>query len=185
MDQKLQPDTAYDLVNSLGPYHTHPTEKNKRPMQYEFQIQLSDVDDGNSMKPELKGNLTVEGKGDYSSVRKPLLDGLLREGLKKLDSFDRWMSKELGDVNESHVQPSSGTYWETVESEDGVGDSNISTQEHLESFMLGPSLSHDQLFSIIDFSPNWAYAGSEIKVRLKLRLKLLFFRNQCTIKLGF
>ncbi|CAA2998781.1 calmodulin-binding transcription activator 3-like isoform X2 [Olea europaea subsp. europaea] len=30
--------------------------------------------------------------------------------------------------------------------------------------ILGPTLSQDQLFSIDEFSPNWAYAGSEIKV---------------------
>ncbi|KAK4411675.1 Calmodulin-binding transcription activator 3 [Sesamum angolense] len=73
------------------------------------------------------------------------------------------MSKELGDVTESNVQPGSGAYWETVGSEDG-DDTGISTQMPLDNFILGPSLSQDQLFSIIDFSPNWAYSGSEIKV---------------------
>lgn len=97
-------------------------------------------------------------------MKQPHLDGVRKQELKKLDSFDKWMSKELGDVNESHVQSSSGTYWETVEAEDGVDDSSISPQEDLDPYMLGPSLSLDQLFSIIDFSPNWAYAGSEIKV---------------------
>lgn len=99
------------------------------------------------------------------SLKPPYLEGFMKEGLKKLDSFDRWMSKELGDVKESQTQSTSGTYWEAVESENGVDDSIISPQVHLDSYVLGPSLSQDQLFSIIDFSPNWAYAGSEIKVQ--------------------
>ena len=74
------------------------------------------------------------------------------------------MSKELGDVNESHMQSSSGAYWDSVESENRVDESNISPEEHLDNYTLGPSLSQDQLFSIIDFSPNWAYEGSTVKV---------------------
>ncbi|PWA44415.1 Ankyrin repeat-containing protein [Artemisia annua] len=89
----------------------------------------------------------------------------MKEGLKKLDSFDRWMTIELGDVKETQTQSTSGTYWEAVESKNGVDDSIISPQVHLDSYVLGPSLSQDQLFSIIDFSPNWAYADSEIKLQ--------------------
>ncbi|KAI8536251.1 hypothetical protein RHMOL_Rhmol10G0241900 [Rhododendron molle] len=122
------------------------------------------AEDGSALKSELECNSTVEGKAEPSPLKQPHLDGVRKQELKKLDSFDKWMSKELGDVNESHVQSSSGTYWETVEAEDGVDDSSISPQEDLDPYMLGPSLSLDQLFSIIDFSPNWAYAGSEIKV---------------------
>ncbi|PSS26577.1 Calmodulin-binding transcription activator 3 like [Actinidia chinensis var. chinensis] len=152
-----------DLLNSAGPRHEHPSDQNKHYTQTDFQMHLT-YGEGGAMKSELESNLTVEGKAEPSPLKQPLLDGLLKEGLKKLDSFDRWMSKELGDVNESHVQSSSGTYWETVEAEDGVDDSSIASQAHLGAYMLGPSLSQDQLFSIIDFSPNWAYAGSEIKV---------------------
>ncbi|KAA8530853.1 hypothetical protein F0562_005523 [Nyssa sinensis] len=176
MDQKLHPDSAYelttgfhevnceDLLNPPMPFHTQPTEKNKNPMQNDPQIQLNNVEGRSSQRSVSESNLAVEGKADYSALRQPRIDGLLKEGLMKLDSFDRWMSKELGDVNGSHMQSSSGVYWETVESEDGVGDSSIAPQGHLDTYVLGPSLSQDQLFSIIDFSPNWAYAGSEIKV---------------------
>ncbi|KAG5529472.1 hypothetical protein RHGRI_030006 [Rhododendron griersonianum] len=131
-------------------------------LQDEWQPTCSE--DGSALKSELECNSTVEGKAEPSPLKQPHLDGVRKQELKKLDSFDKWMSKELGDVNESHVQSSSGTYWETVEAEDGVDDSSISPQEDLDPYMLGPSLSLDQLFSIIDFSPNWAYAGSEIKV---------------------
>ncbi|KAF3785594.1 Calmodulin-binding transcription activator 3 [Nymphaea thermarum] len=67
------------------------------------------------------------------------------DGLKKLDSFCRWMSKEFGDVDESLVPSDSGIYWNVEESRDVSGDSEL----------LSPSLSQEQLFSILDFSPNW------------------------------
>ncbi|XP_052195636.1 calmodulin-binding transcription activator 3 isoform X2 [Diospyros lotus] len=173
MDQKL-PDSAYrlttgingegtnpvDLLNAGGPSNSYPAEQNNYNAQKDSRIQLA-YPGVSDLKSE-ESNLTEERKADNPPLKQPLLDGLLREGLKKLDSFDRWMSKELGDVNESHIQSSSGTYWEAVETEDGGDDSSIAPQ--LDTYMLGPSLSQDQLFSIIDFSPNWAYAGSEIKV---------------------
>jgi hypothetical protein len=65
------------------------------------------------------------------------------------------------------VQSSSGSYWITAESENGVDDSSNPSQGNLDAYLLSPSLSQDQLFSIIDFSPNWAYAGTEIKVLYK------------------
>ncbi|CAK9134589.1 unnamed protein product [Ilex paraguariensis] len=178
MDQKLHPDSAFDLtsrfheqaincvdlLNSLEPRHKRSTDQNKHPMQNDLQMQLMYDESGSLLKSKLENDLSVEGKADYSAMKQPLLDGVRREGLKKLDSFDRWMSKELGDVNETHMQTGSEAYWDTVGSEDGVGDSSISPEVHLDTYMLGPSLSQDQLFSIVDFSPNWAYAGSEVKV---------------------
>lgn len=125
---------------------------------------------GKSMKQNLDGSFLDE----KPALKPPFLEGVMKEGLKKLDSFDRWMTKELGDVKESQTQSTSGTYWEAVETENGVDDSIISPQVHLDSYVLGPSLSQDQLFSIIDFSPNWAYAGSEIKVLITGR----FLRSQ-------
>ncbi|KAE7998072.1 hypothetical protein FH972_002650 [Carpinus fangiana] len=75
-----------------------------------------------------------------------------------------WMSMELGDVNESHMQSSSGAYCDSVEVEIRVDESSISPQVHFENYTLGPTLSQDQLFSILDISPNWTYEGSEIEV---------------------
>ncbi|KAL0653567.1 hypothetical protein Bca4012_096258 [Brassica carinata] len=79
-----------------------------------------------------------------STMKQHLLDGALgEEGLKKVDSFSRWMSKELGDVcviadaNESFTHSSSTAY--------------------LDGYVMSPSLSKEQLFSIIDFAPNWTY----------------------------
>ncbi|KAL4579748.1 hypothetical protein LXL04_015913 [Taraxacum kok-saghyz] len=127
----------------------------------------------NPPTPNIDSNPTVIDEKP-GSLKSPFLEGFKKEGIKKLDSFDKWMSKELGDVKESQTQSTSGTYWEAVESENGVDDSIISPQAHLDSYVLGPSLSQDQLFSIIDFSPNWAYAGSEIKVLVTGR----FLRSQ-------
>ncbi|KAL3527718.1 hypothetical protein ACH5RR_012374 [Cinchona calisaya] len=171
MDQKLQLQsggnltTSFNEVNSVELLNSSETfDMLKSPVQNELQEHLIGADSGISAKSGLNGNPSIEGKSDYSTLRQPLLDGVLKEGLKKLDSFDRWMSKELGDVNESHLQSSSGSYWETVGDDDGLDNSNIAPQAHIDTYMMSPSISQDQLFSIVDFSPNWAYSGSEMKV---------------------
>ncbi|KAK4489158.1 hypothetical protein RD792_004952 [Penstemon davidsonii] len=152
-----------ELGDSLGLCNTYPTDQSGYSLQNDIQIQAMNAE-GGSIKSESAGNLDVEDKTFYPPLRQPLLDGVMREGLKKLDSFDRWMSKELGDVTESNMQPSSGVYWEAVGSENGVDDSGISTHVPLDNYVLSPSLSQDQFFTILDFSPNWAYTGLEIKV---------------------
>ncbi|KAK2655752.1 hypothetical protein Ddye_008804 [Dipteronia dyeriana] len=173
-DQKLYSDSAHnvalrlhkkdivhpDLHGLLEPSNAHPDRQNG------LQVQPSNSERGHTLKPDPESNLTKDGKSVYSSaIKQHLLDGSLTdEGLKKNDSFNRWMCKELDDVKEFHMQSSSGAYWETVESENGVDVSSIPPQGHLDTYMLGPSISQDQFFSIIDFSPNWAYEGSEIKV---------------------
>ncbi|KAI3691476.1 hypothetical protein L2E82_49837 [Cichorium intybus] len=150
-------------------FESNDTIEQQKPLtQGNLEFHLTNED----LKPNLDSNPTLDEKS--GSLKPPFLDGFKKEGIKKLDSFDRWMTKELGDVKESQTQSTSGTYWEAVESENGVDDSIISPQVHLESYVLGPSLSQDQLFSIIDFSPNWAYAGSEIKVLVTGR----FLRSQ-------
>lgn len=57
----------------------------------------------NSLKSESDSNLNMENKANYPALRKPRVHGVLREGLRKLDSFEGWMSKELGDVTESQM----------------------------------------------------------------------------------
>ncbi|KAJ6916966.1 calmodulin-binding transcription activator 3-like isoform X2 [Populus alba x Populus x berolinensis] len=165
MDEKLLLDSGYDLtarfpdqqldsgnlINTLEPFCT---QENDLHFQNDIQIKPANADHG----------MTLEGKSMHSSsVKHHILDGSGTEGLKKLDSFTRWMSKELGDV-EPQVQSSSGSYWITAESENGVDDSSNPSQGNLDAYLLSPSVSQDQLFSIIDFSPNWAYADTEIKV---------------------
>ncbi|KAL7599423.1 calmodulin-binding transcription activator 3 [Lactuca sativa] len=142
--------------------------------QINMESHVTNEDGGRHLQPNLESNPNPSVDEKPGSLKSPFLEGFKKEGIKKLDSFDRWMSKELGDVKESQTQSTSGTYWEAVESENGVDDSIISPQVHLDTYVLGPSLSQDQLFSIIDFSPNWAYAGSEIKVLVTGR----FLRSQ-------
>ncbi|MQL91488.1 hypothetical protein Taro_024098 [Colocasia esculenta] len=88
------------------------------------------------------------------------------EVLKKLDSFGRWMNKELGqDCDESLMATDSGNYWNALDTQsDDKEVSSLSRQMQLDIGSLGPSLSQEQLYSILDFSPDWAYSGSETKV---------------------
>ncbi|XP_018499833.2 calmodulin-binding transcription activator 3 [Pyrus x bretschneideri] len=182
VDWNLHSDTAYDVTTRFhggvddsnllnSPVCCVDSEKkNNYSMPNDLQIQPSNTEKEYHLKSISKRNETIEGKYNHTFATKPLLD----EGLKKLDSFNRWMSKELGDVEETHTQSNSETYWDTVESDNGVDESSIPLQVRLDSYMLGPSLSRDQLFSIIDFSPNWAYENSEIKVLITGR----FFKSQ-------
>ncbi|KAM6563826.1 hypothetical protein CsatB_023824 [Cannabis sativa] len=127
-----------------------------------LKIHRGNIEHDDFVKPVSKSNMNLEEKPYNSGTKQPLLVGsFAEEGLKKLDSFNRWMSKELGDVNESHMQTSSRAYWDSVEGDTCVNDSS---QVRLDNYVLSPSLSQEQLFSIIDFSPNWAYESSEVKV---------------------
>ncbi|KAJ4902762.1 Calmodulin-binding transcription activator 3 [Raphanus sativus] len=132
-----------------------------------FQGQAVDIE------PNALSNLASSEKAPYlSTMKQHLLDGALgEEGLKKMDSFNRWMSKELGelgdvgviaDTNESFTHSSSTAYWEEVESEDVSNVHN--SRRDLDGYVMSPSLSKEQLFSIIDFAPNWTYVGCEVKV---------------------
>lgn len=86
--------------------------------------------------------------------------------LKKLDSFGRWMDKEIGgDCDDSLMASDSANYWSTLDTE--TDDKEVSSLSHhmqLDMDSLAPSLSQEQLFSIVDFSPDWAYSGVETKV---------------------
>ncbi|EPS74407.1 hypothetical protein M569_00343, partial [Genlisea aurea] len=149
-----------DLDDSMSLIKSYENEEIANPIQIEF-LSRALITEGGCVQSE--GSLVAGAdKINPSLRRRPLLEGL-QEGLKKLDSFDRWMSKELGDVAEPiGLSSSSGAYWETIQSED---DSGMPTEvPPVDNYLLGPSLSHEQLFSIIDFSPNWAYSDSDVKV---------------------
>ncbi|OMO64847.1 IQ motif, EF-hand binding site [Corchorus olitorius] len=78
--------------------------------------------------------------------------------LKKLDSFGRWMEAEMGgDCHDSLIASDhSVNYWNPLDIESDV--SEVSSL-----YPLDPSLV-EQLFTIVDFAPNWAYSGVETKV---------------------
>ncbi|CAN6206127.1 unnamed protein product [Urochloa humidicola] len=86
------------------------------------------------------------------------------DGLKKFDSFSRWMSNELAEVADLDIKSSSDAFWNTSETVNVADGSSIPINEQLDAFVVSPSLSQDQLFSIIDVSPSWAYNGMKTKI---------------------
>ncbi|BAT77003.1 hypothetical protein VIGAN_01508200 [Vigna angularis var. angularis] len=102
-------------------------------------------------------------------VEQKLKDGESKQAetgeIKKLDSFGRWMDKEIGgDCENSLMASDSSNYWSTLGAHNE--DKEVSSLQHIQLDMdsLGPSLSQEQLFSIHDFSPEWAYTGVRTKV---------------------
>ncbi|KAK3150723.1 hypothetical protein QOZ80_3AG0236850 [Eleusine coracana subsp. coracana] len=89
------------------------------------------------------------------------LSDILKDSFKKSDSFTRWMSKELGEVDDSQITSSSGVNWN---SEDADNIIEATSRDQLDQFTVGPVLAQDQLFSIFDFVPSWTYVGSKIRV---------------------
>lgn len=148
-------------------------------MQKYFLLQLSTADIGSlgASNADLENGMSVEENVNATSlIKQASLDffNMEGEGLKKYDSFSRWVSKELGEVADSHPMSNAGVYWDTVESESVIEDSSMSNRERLDAYIMSPSLSQDQLFSIIDFTPNWAYTGMETKVCPLRFFKFLF-----------
>ncbi|KAJ1379892.1 P-loop containing nucleoside triphosphate hydrolase [Sesbania bispinosa] len=169
-----------DFQKSMEQCLLHPHKLNKVLMQNGPREKLLEAKE--KLKSDLEVNRSLDGVEDsYLTLKKTLLDGCpAEEGLKKLDSFNQWMSKELGDVEESNKQSTSGAYWDEVESENGVGSTAIPSQVHLDTYVLDPSVSNDQLFSIIDYSPSWTFEGSEVKVLISGRfLRTLHDAEHC------
>lgn len=74
------------------------------------------------------------------------------------------MSNELEEVD-SNVKSNSHTLWNTVEAEAVLAHTGGSSHGHLDTYMVGPMISQDQLFSIVDYSPSWAYVSITTKVQ--------------------
>ncbi|KAG9157670.1 hypothetical protein Leryth_014195 [Lithospermum erythrorhizon] len=115
---------------------------------------------------ESENNVKSVETGNYSRLLKQSLVGASKgdEGLNKVDSFSRWINKELGEVEQLTMQRSCGSSWNVMDSENGVDDAYIPSQLQLDSVTMSPSVSEDQLFSIIDFSPSWGYSNHETEV---------------------
>ncbi|KAL9244894.1 hypothetical protein vseg_018610 [Gypsophila vaccaria] len=97
----------------------------------------------------------------YSVAKQPLLESIRsEEGLQKVDSFSKWMTKELGGVDDLNVKSSSGLSWQNIDTDAEVDDPSI----QLENYSMSPSIGQDQLFDIHDFSPSCASMESETKV---------------------
>lgn len=85
------------------------------------------------------------------------------------------MDKEIGgDCDDSLMVPDSGNYWNTLDTQNDKKEvPGLSREMQLEIGSLSPSLSQQQLFSISDFSPDWAYSGIETKVCVSYPLCML------------
>lgn len=86
----------------------------------------------------------------------PLRKSLLKkeDSLKKVDSFSRWVSNELAEMEDLQMQSSSG----------GIGWTSVETAAAASS--LSPSLSKDQRFTMIDFWPKWTQTDTEVEVNI-------------------
>ncbi|CAI8617908.1 unnamed protein product [Vicia faba] len=102
----------------------------------------------------LKSDFETHGEPNVNNalnMKRVFMDA--EESLSKVDSFSRWMSTAFASVDDLHMQSSLGIPWGTDECGNMIDDTSLNL-----------SLSQDQLFSIHDFSPKWAYAESEIQV---------------------
>ncbi|XVF44765.1 hypothetical protein PTKIN_Ptkin02bG0150100 [Pterospermum kingtungense] len=141
----------FHLPNALKEFTSHDV-LNEQPVHKNIQMQFLNADSNSVMKKYPENDIHLDGNVNYGfPLKKSLLDG--EESLKKVDSFSRWISKELGEVDNLQMQSSSGIAWSTVECGNVSDDPSLS-----------PSLSQDQLFSIVDFSPKWAYIDLETEV---------------------
>ncbi|XVF67208.1 hypothetical protein PTKIN_Ptkin10aG0101900 [Pterospermum kingtungense] len=141
----------FHLPSALEEFTSHDV-LNEQPLNKNLQTQLINADTNSVMKTYPENDIHLDRNINYAfSLKKSLLDG--EESLKKVDSFSRWITKELGEVDDLQMQSSSGIAWSTVECGNVSDDASLS-----------PSLSQDQLFSIVDFSPKWAYIDLETEV---------------------
>ncbi|XVE49547.1 hypothetical protein DITRI_Ditri01bG0091100 [Diplodiscus trichospermus] len=141
----------FHLPNAFEEFTSHDIQ-NEQPVHKNLRMHHISADSNSVMKTNPENDTHLDGNVNYAlSLKKSLLDG--EESLKKVDSFSRWVSKELGEVDDLQMQSSSGIAWSSVEC------GNVS-----DGASLSPSLSQDQLFSIGDFSPKWAYIDLETEV---------------------
>ncbi|KAF7803721.1 Calmodulin-binding transcription activator 2 [Senna tora] len=139
------PDIAPELVTYDGQPKEEPVLENFPDQHTYTQSQIL-------LKSNFENEVSTEESINYAStVRRTLLNG--EESLKKVDSFSRWITKALEEVDDLHMQSSPGISWSTDECGHVIDDSSLS-----------PSLSQDQLFSINVISPKWAYAELETEV---------------------
>ncbi|KAL8553537.1 hypothetical protein ACS0TY_002011 [Phlomoides rotata] len=151
-----------DQGNDVGSFYTVHDQK-EQSGQRNLQMFLSDPETGNAMNPNSENGMTVIGNESYPFLlRKPLISGLkTEESLKKVDSFSRWIAKELGEADELCMQSSNGISWSFTGND---YEASMSDQLQVDTHTLNPSISQDQLFSIIDFTPTSAYSNLETKV---------------------
>ncbi|KAG6417417.1 hypothetical protein SASPL_119575 [Salvia splendens] len=157
----------WQVLNALLDQKSLPSDQGEQSGQRNIQMFLSDTDTGNATNSNMEDGMTLTGSESYSfHLRKPLINGLQTEdSLKKVDSFSRWIAKEIGEGGDLDMQSSNGLSWSSMGSE---YDPIMSAQLQVDTHTLNPSVSQDQLFTIIDFSPSWAYSTLDTKVLLSV-----------------
>ncbi|CAA0812405.1 Calmodulin-binding transcription activator 2, partial [Striga hermonthica] len=141
--------------NEARPFYTY-HEQEEQSLERNIQTFPSNEETDIATNPNLENGMTTIGNGNYSLIMKKPLG----ETLKKVDSFSSWIASELGEVDDLDMQSSDAILWSTM----GIEyEHNMAAQLHVDTHMLNPSISFDQLFSISDFLPNWAYSNLETK----------------------
>lgn len=150
------------------PFYPNAVGQEKYPAEEEHQKLHSNAQIGLLQKDKSENGIAAMGtRSCLLGMKQPQLSGIQRDdGLKKVDSFSRWMAKELGEVEDLHMHSNNGYSWSEIQTEDVVDNSSVPAQLQLDADTLNFSLSQDQLFSIIEFSPNWAYSNLGTKVIL-------------------
>ncbi|KAL5230741.1 hypothetical protein ABZP36_029517 [Zizania latifolia] len=128
---------------------------------WQFSSATGDISATENSIKQNDGSLEAAIGYPFLKTQSSNLSDILKESFKKTDSFTRWMSKELLEVEDSQIQSSSGAYWNTEEANSII---EASSHESLDHFTVAPMVSQDQLFSIVDFLPSWTYAGSKTRV---------------------
>ncbi|XP_021753196.1 calmodulin-binding transcription activator 2-like isoform X1 [Chenopodium quinoa] len=120
---------------------------------------------GASLAPYLQSNNPLElsfteyqdNTNITATAKQPLLGSIrAEEGLQKVDSFNKWMTKELAEVDDLDLKSTSNLSWQNIEAAASVDDPS--------DYSMSPSIGQDQLFDIQDFSPSCASTDSETKV---------------------
>jgi len=147
-----------EIAPILYSFHCDPKEQ---LIQKNYPQEHSDGQPQHTQKSNSANEVSDAESVNYGlTVKRTLLDK--DESLKKVDSFSRWVTKELGEVADLNMQSTPGISWSTDECQHVIDDSSLS-----------PSLSQDQLFSINDFSPKWAYADLDIEVLIFLKIYII------------
>ncbi|KAK8499435.1 hypothetical protein V6N13_050363 [Hibiscus sabdariffa] len=153
------------LINDVGVHAVgeYPEKLNQELQRYDFN--LIGLQSQNHSGPQKVVSSTKQNENELKDIG---VHNEERGELKKLDSFGRWLDKEIGgDCDDSLMASDSANYWNSINTE--TDDKEVSSLSHhmqLDVDSLSPSLSQEQLFSIVDFSPDWAYSGVGTKVLL-------------------
>ncbi|KAF8091242.1 hypothetical protein N665_0451s0053 [Sinapis alba] len=142
--------TDLSLHENFGTFSSLLGSQNQQPVGGSFQAPFTSVEAAYIPKfgPE---DLLYEASANQTL---PLRKSLLKkeDSLKKVDSFSRWVSNELAEMEDLQMQSSSG----------GIAWTSVETAAAASS--LSPSLSKDQRFTMIDFWPKWTQTDSEVEV---------------------